>query len=229
MHITPIAYFRSPFVSKFGIPRQSGIIESLEGEVIFCPPYDNADAVRGIDGFTHLWLIWGFSENIRAKNDETQADVHLTVRPPRLGGNERIGVFASRSPFRPNGLGLSCVRLKEIGKGRLVVCGADLMDGTPIYDIKPYVPYADCMKEATGGYTDNAWRRLDVSFPQQLRALMSDADVRTIIAALQQDPRPHYHNDDTRIYGMPYRNKDIKFCVKGNTVEVISVSEENIK
>lgn len=229
MHITPIAYFRSPFVSKFGIPRQSGIIESLEGEVVFCPPYDNADAVRGIDGFTHLWLIWGFSENIRAKNDETQADVHLTVRPPRLGGNERIGVFASRSPFRPNGLGLSCVRLKEIGKGRLVVCGADLMDGTPIYDIKPYVPYADCMKEATGGYTDNAWRRLDVSFPQQLRASMSDADVRTIIAALQQDPRPHYHNDDTRIYGMPYRNKDIKFCVKGNTVEVISVSEENIK
>lgn len=229
MHITPIAYFRSPFVSKFGIPRQSGIIESLEGEVIFCPPYDNADAVRGIDGFTHLWLIWGFSENIRAKDDETQADVHLTVRPPRLGGNERIGVFASRSPFRPNGLGLSCVRLKEIGKGRLVVCGADLMDGTPIYDIKPYVPYADCMKEATGGYTDNAWRRLDVSFPQQLRASMSDADVRTIIAALQQDPRPHYHNDDTRIYGMPYRNKDIKFCVKGNTVEVISVSDENIK
>lgn len=229
MHITPIAYFRSPFVSKFGIPRQSGIIESLEGEVIFCPPYDNADAVRGIDGFTHLWLIWGFSENIRAKNDETQADVHLTVRPPRLGGNERIGVFASRSPFRPNGLGLSCVRLKEIGKGRLVVCGADLMDGTPIYDIKPYVPYADCMKEATGGYTDNAWRRLDVSFPQQLRTSMSDADVRTIIAALQQDPRPHYHNDDTRIYGMPYRNKDIKFCVKGNTVEVISVSDENIK
>lgn len=229
MHITPIAYFRSPFVSKFGIPRQSGIIESLEGEVVFCPPYDNADAVRGIDGFTHLWLIWGFSENIRAKTDETQADVHLTVRPPRLGGNERIGVFASRSPFRPNGLGLSCVRLKEIGKGRLVVCGADLMDGTPIYDIKPYVPYADCMKEATGGYTDNAWRRLDVSFPQQLRASMSDADVRTIIAALQQDPRPHYHNDDTRIYGMPYRNKDIKFCVKGNTVEVISVSEENIK
>ena len=229
MHITPIAYFRSPFVSKFGIPRQSGIIESLEGEVVFCPPYDNADAVRGIDGFTHLWLIWGFSENIRAKNDETQADVHLTVRPPRLGGNERIGVFASRSPFRPNGLGLSCVRLKEIGKGRLVVCGADLMDGTPIYDIKPYVPYADCMKDATGGYTDNAWRRLDVSFPQQLRASMSDADVRTIIAALQQDPRPHYHNDDTRIYGMPYRNKDIKFCVKGNTVEVISVSEENIK
>ena len=229
MHITPIAYFRSPFVSKFGIPRQSGIIESLEGEVVFCQPYDNADAVRGIDGFTHLWLIWGFSENIRAKNDETQADVHLTVRPPRLGGNERIGVFASRSPFRPNGLGLSCVRLKEIGKGRLVVCGADLMDGTPIYDIKPYVPYADCMKEATGGYTDNAWRRLDVSFPQQLRASMSDADVRTIIAALQQDPRPHYHNDDTRIYGMPYRNKDIKFCVKGNTVEVISVSDENIK
>lgn len=229
MHITPIAYFRSPFVSKFGIPRQSGIIESLEGEVVFCPPYDNADAVRGIDGFTHLWLIWGFSENIRAKDEEKQANVHLTVRPPRLGGNERIGVFASRSPFRPNGLGLSCVRLKEIGKGRLVVCGADLMDGTPIYDIKPYVPYADCMKDATGGYTDNAWRRLDVSFPQQLRALMSDADVRTIIAALQQDPRPHYHNDDTRIYGMPYRNKDIKFCVKGNTVEVISVSEENIK
>ncbi|MBP3574423.1 MAG: tRNA (N6-threonylcarbamoyladenosine(37)-N6)-methyltransferase TrmO [Prevotella sp.] len=229
MHITPIAYFRSPFVSKFGIPRQSGIIESLEGEVVFCPPYDNADAVRGIDGFTHLWLIWGFSENIRAKDDETQANVHLTVRPPRLGGNERIGVFASRSPFRPNGLGLSCVRLKEIGKGRLVVCGADLMDGTPIYDIKPYVPYADCMKEATGGYTDNAWRRLDVSFPQQLRTSMSDADVRTIIVALQQDPRPHYHNDDTRIYGMPYRNKDIKFCVKGNTVEVISVSEENIK
>lgn len=229
MHITPIAYFRSPFVSKFGIPRQSGIIESLEGEVVFCQPYDNADAVRGIDGFTHLWLIWGFSENIRAKDDETQADVHLTVRPPRLGGNERIGVFASRSPFRPNGLGLSCVRLKEIGKGRLVVCGADLMDGTPIYDIKPYVPYADCMKDATGGYTDNAWRRLDVSFPQQLRASMSDADVRTIIAALQQDPRPHYHKDDTRIYGMPYRNKDIKFCVKGNTVEVISVSDENIK
>lgn len=225
MRITPIAYFRSPFVTKFGIPRQSGIIESLEGEVVFCPPYDNADAVRGIEGFTHLWIIWGFSENIRTKDEESQTNVPLTVRPPRLGGNERIGVFASRSPFRPNGLGLSCVRLKSIGKGRLVVGGADLMDGTPIYDVKPYLPYADRMNNATGGYTDNTWQQLDVIFPEHLRVLMPETDVQTIIAALQQDPRPHYHNDDKRVYGMPYKDKDIKFCVKGNTVEVINISE----
>ena len=226
MRITPIAYFRSPFVSKFGIPRQSGIIDTLEGDVVFCPPYDNADAVRGLDGFTHVWIIWGFSENLRAENEHTSSSVSLTVRPPRFGGNERIGVFASRSPYRPNGLGLSCVRLKSIVDGRLTVCGADLMDGTPIYDIKPYVPYADCMTDATGGYTDKKkWRLLDVIFPKHLQTTLSESDVKTIISALQQDPRPHYHNDETRIYGMQYGNKDIRFRVEGNTVEIVEVKE----
>ena len=221
MGIEPIAYIQTDFSEKFGIPRQSGLADSLQARIVFEPQYRNRDALRGLEEFSHIWLLWEFSAN------RNQSRWQPTVRPPRLGGNRQMGVFATRSPYRPNPIGLSCVSLEfidyECADGPVIyVKGADLMDGTPIYDIKPYVPYADCMKEATGGYTDNAWRRLDVSFPQQLRASMSDADVRTIIAALQQDPRPHYHNDDTRIYGMPYRNKDIKFCVKGKNYLVIS-------
>jgi len=213
-----IAQFRSPFTSKFGLPRQSGILEEVEGEVVFYPPYDNPDAIRGIEGFDYLWLIWEFSAN---KSSEES----LTVRPPRLGGNTRVGVFASRSPFRPNNIGLSCVRLKEVCDGKLIVLGADLMDGTPIYDVKPYVAYADAHPDARSGFTDTTeWQQLDVVFPSDLQQGFSPSDVNTIISALRQDPRPHYHHDPSRIYGMPFAGRDIRFRVHDNIAEVVASS-----
>lgn len=235
MEISPIAYFSSPFTSKFGIPRQSGVVKEIEGEVVFCKPYDNPDAVRGIEDFDYLWLIWGFSANSvhngdiaedtrDSKNREAPVSSRLLVRPPRLGGNERIGVFASRSPFRPNGLGLSCVRLKEVRQGRLIVLGADLMDGTPIYDVKPYVAYADAYPDARSGFVDaTAWQPLDVVFPERLHGRLTEADIRTVSSALSQDPRPHYHKDPCRIYGMPFRDRDIRFRICGNKVEIIDI------
>ena len=228
MTIEPIAYFRSPFTSKFGIPRQSGIASEVEGEIVFQKPYNNPEAIRGIEGFSHLWIIWEFSANRRHKEGEGSEEVKekasLTVRPPRLGGNERVGVFASRSPFRPNSLGLSCVKLKDVRKGVLVVLGADLLDGTPIYDVKPYVSYADSHPEAICGYTDNTeWNTLDVVFPDSLTSLFSEADVKSIISALQQDPRPRYHDNPERIYAMPFRNNDIFFCIKNGKVIVTEV------
>lgn len=216
---TPVAHFRSPFTSKFGLPRQSGVLEDVEGEVVFCKPYDNPDAIRGIEGFSHLWLLWEFSANKGVGES-------LTVRPPRLGGNTRIGVFASRSPFRPNGIGLSCVRLKEVRDGRLIVLGADLMDGTPIYDVKPYVAYADAHPDAVSGFTDTTeWQSLDVIFPEPLQRRFTPSQVATIIAALRQDPRPHYHHDPERIYGMPFAGYDIRFRVHDGIAEVCHVIE----
>lgn len=226
--ITPIAYFRSPFTSKFGLPRQSGILEELEGEVVFQKPYDHPDAVRGLEGFEYIWLIWRTKETM----GERVADYilakyskgSLTVRPPRLGGNVRVGVFASRSPFRPNGICLSCVRLKEVRDGRLIVLGADLMNGTPILDVKPYVPFTDAHPNARSGFTDTTkWNELVVDFPEDLRKGFTDADVRIIIAALSQDPRPHYHDDPERIYGMPYAGRDIKFKVADGKAFVVAI------
>ena len=192
MNIEPIAYFHSPFHSKFGIPKQSGLVEELEGSIVFCPEYRNADALRGLDEFDYLWLIWGFSANKHAATS-------LVVRPPLLGGNEKMGVFATRSPFRPNALGLSSVRISRIEtdttRGPVItVVGADLMDGTPIYDIKPYIPYADSHPEAKGGFTDtHAICRLTVVIPDCFHYLFSQSQLQALYKVLELDPRPHYH------------------------------------
>lgn len=211
--IKPIAIFRSPFTSKFGIPRQSGLTKSLQGRIVFMPEYRQDEAIRGIEGFDYLWLIWGFNGNSRHS---------LTVRPPRLGGNERIGVFASRSPFRPNGMGLSSVRLTGIDNGEIIVAGADLMDGTPIYDIKPYIAYTDSHPEARGGFTDtHEWQRLEVVMDDSCFKDLSIDERQALREALALDPRPHYHNDPDRIYGMPFKGIDVKFRVENNVLTVI--------
>ena len=234
MNIKPIAYFRSPLTSKFGIPRQSGVVEDLIGEIVFEPEYSSPDAIRGLEGFDYIWLIWGFSAN---KHEQRG----LTVRPPRLGGNERLGVFATRSPFRPNPIGLSCVKLvsqndsainesapslrgRAGGEAVLFVLGADLMDGTPIYDIKPYIPYADAHPDARGGFTDNNdWQPLEVIIPEEIANTFSPTELSSLRGVLSQDPRPQYHNDPNRIYGMPFAGRDVKFKVEGNTLTVHSL------
>ena len=209
MNIEPIAIFHSPFTSKFGLPRQSGIVSELRGEIHFLPAYRNADALQGLEDFDYLWLIWGFSEHV-------DAEKHPTVRPPLLGGNERVGVWASRSPFRPNNLGLSSVRINSIDLEHLTieVLGADLMDGTPIYDIKPYLPYADSHPEARGGFTDKRkWQRLQVSISEEVCRVLLDKDVKVLKEVLSLDPRPHYQSDANRQYGMPFMGYDIRFHV----------------
>lgn len=219
MEIVPIAHFRSPLKSKFGIPRQSGLAESLTGRIVFEPPYRHREALRGIEDFDYLWLIWEFSANPQRST--------LTVRPPRLGGNQRMGVFATRSPFRPNGLGLSCVRFDRIeddpSLGPVIyVKGADLMDGTPIYDIKPYVVYADSHPEARSGFVDQtAWKSLEVEIPEQLARLFPSSDLETLRQTLSLDPRPSYHDDAGRVYGMPFGDYDIRFLVEDDVVKVI--------
>lgn len=196
--------------------------------MVFQKPYDHPDAVRGLEGFEYIWLIWQTKETmgeriadyILAKNSKGS----LTVRPPRLGGNVRVGVFASRSPFRPNGICLSCVRLKEIRDGKLVVLGADLMNGTPILDVKPYVPFTDAHPNARSGFTDTTkWNELEVEFPEELKVGFTDTDVRVITTALSQDPRPHYHDDSERIYGMPYAGRDVKFKVVDGKAFVVAI------
>ena len=222
MEIQPIAHFESPFTTKFGIPRQSGLVPNLTGRIIFTPEYRQMDAVRGIDDFDYLWLVWEFSANRDAQKS-------LTVRPPRLGGNQRMGVFATRSPFRPNNLGLSCVRLDHVehdAKLGLVIYvrGADLMDGTPIYDIKPYVAYADAHPDARSGFVDTTeWQPLTVELPTGLAAKVPQDQIPSLIATLEQDPRPRYHDDPNRIYGMPFLNLDIRFKVAENTLTVIDI------
>ena len=262
MNIKPIAYFRSPLTSKFGIPRQSSVVEDLVGEIVFEKEFSSPDAIRGLEGFDYIWLIWGFSANKHASNG-------LTVRPPRLGGNERLGVFATRSPFRPNPIGLSCVRIKATASppalprregaanalkkqplndsaiiesapslrgraggeatataatGRLLVLGADLMDGTPIYDIKPYIPYADAHPYARGGFTDNNdWQPLEVIISEEITKAFTDTELSSLKGVLSQDPRPQYHDDPERIYGMPFAGKDVKFKVEDNTLTVTGI------
>lgn len=222
MNIEPIAYCHSPFHSKFGIPKQSGLVEELEGSIVFCPEYRNADALRGLDEFDYLWLIWGFSANKHAATS-------LVVRPPLLGGNEKMGVFATRSPFRPNALGLSSVRISRIEtdttRGPVItVVGADLMDGTPIYDIKPYIPYADSHPEAKGGFTDtHAICRLTVVIPDCFHHLFSQSQLQALYKVLELDPRPHYHKSGQKEYGMPYMDYDVHFTVNDGVLTVTDV------
>lgn len=220
MEIQPIAIFHSPFSSKFGIPKQSGLVKELEGTIVLREPYRSTEALRGIEDFDFLWLIWGFSANKHAANG-------LTVRPPLLGGNTRLGVFATRSPFRPNPLGLSSVRLKsvewETSQGPVLhVLGADLMDGTPIFDIKPYVTYADCHEGAKSGFVDqHPIKRLQVIIPDNLAKALGEQQAEALRQVLELDPRPHYQHDPNRVYGMPFAGRDIHFKVEGDTLTVI--------
>ena len=222
MQIEPIAYFRSPFATKFGVPKQSGLVENLMGTIEFVPQHRNVDALRGMEDFDYLWLIWEFSANRHAATSPV-------VRPPLLGGNRKVGVFASRSPFRPNRLGLSSVRISEIEldttRGPLIhVLGADLMDGTPIYDIKPYVVYADSHPEARSGFVDkNAIRWLEVMVPDAVAARYSSDELAALRKVLSLDPRPHYQDNPEKVYGMIYAGKDVKFRVEGDVLTVVEV------
>ena len=221
--IQPIARMRSDFSTKFGIPRQSGLVEQLRSTIVFEPEFRNPDALRGIEEFSHLWIIWQFSEAVRQGWSPT-------VRPPRLGGNTRMGVFATRSPFRPNNLGLSSVRLLGVEQTKdfgmvLHVGGADLMDGTPIFDIKPYIPYGDCHMDATGGFTDRAGEfLLDVDFPRELLEKLPPDKREAAKAVLSHDPRPSYQRNEDRIYGMTFAGQDIRFTVRENTLTVTEVT-----
>lgn len=226
MDIQPIATFHSPFASKFGIPKQSGIIQELSGKIVFCPDYRDPDALRGIEGFDYIWLIWGFSANRHAATS-------LMVRPPRLGGNEKVGVFASRSPFRPNRLGLSSVRIDRIEwkseQGPVIhVLGADLMDGTPVYDIKPYVTYADSHPDGRSGFVEERkWKRLRVTLlPEDRTRLLKNTywtedTIRQLCEVLAEDPRPQYQDDPQKVYGMLFAGTDIHFRVIGGRVELV--------
>ena len=222
MEICPIAHIRSDFSEKFGIPRQSGLVEELTAAVVFEPPYRVPDALRGVEGFSHLWLIWEFSQARREGWSPT-------VRPPRLGGNKRLGVFATRSPFRPNPLGLSCVRLLELRQDReqgpvLTVAGADLLDGTPIYDIKPYLPYADCKPEAVGGFASQPkGTDLEVDCPDRLLDCVPEGKRAALLAVLAQDPRPQYQDDPERVYGMAFAGLEVKFRVAGERLTVTEI------
>lgn len=220
-----IARIRSDFPTKFGIPRQSGLVPELTARVVFEPEYRNPDALRGLEGYSYLWLLWEFSEAVQEKWSPT-------VRPPRLGGNRRMGVFATRSPFRPNPIGLSSVRLERLeasaGEGTvLIVSGADLMDGTPIYDIKPYLPHVDCHPEARGGFTENARDyRLRVILPPQWAERLPQAQQKALIGLLAQDPRPSYQEDAERVYGFAYAEWEIHFTVQGDTLTVCGIEPQ---
>lgn len=220
--IQAIAHMKSDFPTKFGIPRQSGLVEELRSTIVFDPEFRNPEALRGIEGYSHLWLIWQFSQAVRQ-------DWSPTVRPPRLGGNTRMGVFATRSPFRPNSLGLSCVRLLgvedtvEFGTV-LHVGGGDLMDGTPIFDIKPYIPYADAHPDALGGFTDQADDYLlGVQFPEALLALVPWEKRQALLGVLSHDPRPSYQRTSERVYGLSFAGLNIRFRVDGRNLSVLEV------
>ncbi|MBQ6818911.1 MAG: tRNA (N6-threonylcarbamoyladenosine(37)-N6)-methyltransferase TrmO [Clostridia bacterium] len=217
----PIAHIETDFPTKFGIPRQSGLIDELVGRIVFEKDYRDPQALRGLDDFSHLWLLWEFSENKRE-------DWSPTVRPPRLGGNKRVGVFATRSPFRPNPIGLSCVKLIAIKAEEegtvLYVSGADLMNGTPIYDIKPYIPLTDCKPEATEGYTKETKQyALTVDFPADLLTLVPEEKQPALIQVLEQDPRPSYIDDPQREYGVYFGKQNIRFTVNDHILTVIKV------
>lgn len=217
-----IARIRSQFPEKFGIPRQSGLVEELKARVVFEPEYRDPQALRGVEGFSHIWLIWQFSRSMGAGWSPT-------VRPPRLGGNERMGVFATRSPFRPNPMGLSCVKLEKVELSSpegpvLWVAGADLMDGTPIYDIKPYLPYADCKPQAVGGFASAPKEAtLTVDFPAQLLERVPQELREALTGVLAQDPRPTYHHDPQRVYGMAFGGLQVRFTVDGDRLTVVEV------
>ena len=215
-----IARIHTPFKSKFGIPRQSGIAQAVKAEIVFEPEYRSFDAVRGLDDYSHIWVLWQFSESVR----DTWTP---TVRPPRLGGNVRMGVFATRSPFRPNAIGMSSLRLERVERSPdrgpvLHVLGADMLDGTPIFDIKPYVPYSDSHPEATGGFTDNtSFKKLNVSIPTELEEKLPTG-LRNV---LENDPRPSYHDDPERVYGMEYAGAEVKFRVENDVLTVLDIKK----
>ena len=221
--IKPIARMQSDFSAKFGIPRQSGLVQELRSTIVFEPEYRNDDALRGIEDFSHLWIIWHFSEAVRDGWSPT-------VRPPRLGGNMRMGVFATRSPFRPNNLGLSCVKLLGVehtaDRGTVLhVGGADLMDGTPIFDIKPYIPYSDSHPDATGGFTDTAGDfLLKVEFPDALLLKLPEDKRSAAVGVLSHDPRPSYQRKPGRVYGLTFAGYDIRFTVEESTLTVVEVN-----
>ena len=220
-----IAHIRSDFSSKFGVPRQSGLVDSLEAAIVFEPEYRNADAVRGMEGFSHLWLIWAFHQAVR----DTWSP---TVRPPRLGGNIRMGVFATRSPFRPNPIGLSSVRLDRVETTAehgpvIYVRGADLVDGTPIFDIKPYIPYADSHPEAVGGFASApAGETLTVVIPPEQLNKVPESRREALRGVLAQDPRPHYQNDPNRVYGFQFAGMEIRFSVAEQTLTVLEITPQ---
>ena len=222
--IKPIAHIETDLPTKFGLPRQSGLVASLEARIVFEPLYRERSAFRGLEGFSHLWLIWGFSENRR----DTWA---ATVKPPRLGGNTKMGVFATRSPYRPNALGLSSVKLEALTWDEtlgpvLTVTGADLMDGTPIYDVKPYLPYTDSHPNAVGGFADAfADYALAVDFPPELLARIPESKREALIGLLSQDPRPSYQDDPTRRYGFRFLDLDVRFTVADGTVTVVDIAD----
>ncbi len=222
--IVPVAHIHTDFATKFGVPRQSGLVDDLKGRIVFVPEYRKKEALRGIDGFSHLWLIWQFS---RALGDQWSP----TVRPPRLGGNERVGVFATRSPFRPNAIGLSSVRLLEVqwdaaDGPALIVGGVDMTDGTPIFDIKPYLPYADIHADATGGFSDATKRNLlEVTIPDFLLLRVPSEKRKALVGVLQEDPRPSYQHDPCRIYGMEFAGMNVRFRVDRNRLEVVEISQ----
>ena len=219
-----IANIHSDFPTKFGIPRQSGLVEELTARIVFTPEYRVPEAVRGLEEFSHIWLVWQFSGAVRE-------DWSPTVRPPRLGGNTRIGVFSTRSPFRPNAIGLSCVRLLKVEPNTpegpvLTVAGADLMDGTPILDIKPYIPYADCKPEATGGFTDRAGDfLLHVEFPPALLERVPENRREALIGVLSHDPRPSYQRNPERVYGMEFAGVNVRFRVAEDILTVLDVEK----
>ncbi len=220
-----VARIQTDFKSKFGVPRQSGLVEELRGKIVFEPEYRNPEALRGLEGFSHIWLLWDFS---LAHRDE--GNWSPTVRPPRLGGNQRMGVWATRSPFRPNNIGLSSVKILQIElhtpEGPIIwVGGADLMDGTPIYDIKPYLPFTDCHPEATGGFTDDldsAAPLLEVRIPEEIAQHFTATELAALKGVLAADPRPHYQDDPNRIYGFRFADREIRFQVHGKTLEVLT-------
>ena len=220
-----VARIQTDFKSKFGVPRQSGLVEELRGKIVFEPEYRNPEALRGLEGFSHIWLLWDFS---LAHRDE--GNWSPTVRPPRLGGNQRMGVWATRSPFRPNNIGLSSVKILQIElhtpEGPIIwVGGADMMDGTPIYDIKPYLPFTDCHPEATGGFTDDldsAAPLLEVRIPEEIAQHFTATELAALKGVLAADPRPHYQDDPNRIYGFRFANTEIRFQVHEKTLEVLT-------
>lgn len=222
--ITPIAYIENDYKAKFGIPRQAGLVEAATSRIVFAPEFRNSDALRGIEEFSHLWLIWQFSENVRDNWSPT-------VRPPRLGGNERLGVFATRSPFRPNALGLSCVRLVGVEKTAncgtvLNVQGADLMDGTPIYDIKPYIAYTDAHPDAECSYASAAPETVGVDIPPEVLAKIPEDKLAALTEVLAGDPHPRYQHDANRVYAMDYASMCVRFRVDKDTVYVIDVERK---
>lgn len=223
--LRPIARIQSDFSEKFGIPRQSGLVEALRARVVFAPEYRVREAFRGLEGFTHIWLVWGFSQNVGAGWSPT-------VRPPRLGGNVRMGVFATRSPFRPNPIGLSCVELLAVDYDApdgpaLVVGGADLLDGTPIFDVKPYVPHADCRPQARGGFADaHREDRLAVDFPPRLEALVPPDKREALRGVLAGDPRPSYQRDPQRLYGLGFAGLQVRFTVEDGVLRVRQVEKD---